>query len=259
VPDAGLDVGNTRLVCRMKIRLTATIALAGVGLMLVLPEAARSQTDAPGPVSAVRSGGRVTLTNLGGSMSGTSTFPEPAHAESGATNPENSRRPPAYAAIIDDISTRHGVDPRLTRAIIEIESAFDPNAVSSKGALGLMQLIPATGERFGVNNFFDPADNISGGVKFLRFLIDKFDGNADLVLAAYNSGENRVARLGRIPAIPETLEYVRKVRFAFERMGGTLLDLAGLRAGSALPPGPTVLRTVDERGMLRFSSVGPNR
>jgi soluble lytic murein transglycosylase-like protein len=175
--------------------------------------------------------------------------------------------------LIDDISMQHGVDPGLVRSVIEVESNFDGRAVSRRGALGLMQLIPATGRRFGVRNFFDPAENINGGVRYLRFLLDMFDGNVDLSLAAYNSGENRVARLGRIPSIRETQEYVRKVNAVYNRR--TAQRTSGLtdtsRAGTALsalsissdtaqmevgrPGSRPISSRIDERGVLRFSNV----
>src|SRR5205085_7877829 len=90
-------------------------------------------------------------------------------------------------------------------------------AVSNKGALGLMQLIPETGRRYGVRDFFDPQQNVDGGVRYLKFLLDKFKGNLDLSLAAYNAGENLVERLGSIPPIPETTNYVRRVRASYTK------------------------------------------
>src|SRR6267142_2437682 len=95
---------------------------------------------------------------------------------------------------------------------VKTESNFNRWAVSNKGARGLMQLIPATGARYGVRDFFDPQQNVEGGVQYLKFLLEKFKGNLDLSLAAYNAGENLVQRLGRIPPIPETTNYVRRVR-----------------------------------------------
>src|SRR5262249_61775813 len=120
--------------------------------------------------------------------------------------------PPFLQPLVDTISQNHGVDPGLVRAVIKTESNFNRWAVSRKGALGLMQLIPSTGRRYGVQDFFDPQQNVDGGVRYLKFLLEKFKGNLDLSLAAYNAGENLVERLGRIPAIPETTDYVRKVR-----------------------------------------------
>jgi len=124
--------------------------------------------------------------------------------------------------LIQTISAEHGIDPMLTRAVIEVESNFDRRAVSHAGAERLMQLIPDTASRFGVGDPFDAAQNIEGGVRYLRFLLEMFGGDFDLSVAAYNSGENRVARIGRIPDIAETQDYVRKVRASYARMGGNL-------------------------------------
>jgi soluble lytic murein transglycosylase-like protein len=124
--------------------------------------------------------------------------------------------PATLGSLVDTISTNHGVDPALVRAVIKTESNFNRFAVSNKGALGLMQLIPSTGRRYGVRDFFDPQQNIDGGVRHLKFLLEKFNGNLDLSLAAYNAGENLVERLGRIPSIPETTQYVRKIRAIYK-------------------------------------------
>src|SRR5262249_45486606 len=115
-------------------------------------------------------------------------------------------------ALVNSISAHYGVDPELIVAVMKTEANFNRWAVSPKGALGLMQLIPETGRRFGVRDCFDPKQNIEGGVRYLRFLLDKFDGNLELSLAAYNAGENAVQRFGRIPPIPETQDYVRRIR-----------------------------------------------
>ena len=130
--------------------------------------------------------------------------------------------PPAQAVVlavtagehpIDSIARRHGMDPLLVRAVIRAESNFDPRAVSPKGAAGLMQLMPETAQRYGVENRFDPAQNIDGGVRYLRDLMAMFDGNLSLALAAYNAGEGAVMKYGRrIPPYPESQEYVVRVR-----------------------------------------------
>src|SRR5215203_2287018 len=122
-----------------------------------------------------------------------------------------------YRPLIDSISKRNGVDPNLVDAMIKTESNYNPWAVSSKGAMGLMQLIPETGRRFGVSNFFDPQQNIEGGVRYIKYLLEMFGGNVDLSLAAYNAGENLVARLGKIPPYAETRNYVRKIRAVYTR------------------------------------------
>jgi len=104
------------------------------------------------------------------------------------------------------------IDPDLAKAIIYVESSRDTGALSHAGAMGLMQLIPETAERFGIKNPWDPRQNIRGGLRYLRFLLSYFEGNVDLVLAAYNAGENAVDRHGGIPPYKETRRYVYKVR-----------------------------------------------
>jgi soluble lytic murein transglycosylase-like protein len=108
-------------------------------------------------------------------------------------------------------SAAHQVDPNLVRALIKAESSFDAGAVSRKGAVGLMQLMPDTILSLRVANPYDPEQNIAGGVRHLRYLLDRFQGNVPLALAAYNAGETRVSRNHRIPRIGETREYVRRV------------------------------------------------
>jgi soluble lytic murein transglycosylase-like protein len=110
-----------------------------------------------------------------------------------------------------EAAERHKLDPALVRAVIETESAWDPLAVSYKGAQGLMQLIPATADRFGVADPFDASQNLEGGVKYLRWLLERFGGNLAHALAAYNAGEGAVDRAGGIPRISETVAYVQKV------------------------------------------------
>ncbi len=119
--------------------------------------------------------------------------------------------PAAYDPIIDSCALEYGVDKSLVKAVIHAESRYDPNAVSSKGASGLMQLMPNTARSLKVANSFDPADNIRGGVRYLRFLLDTFRGDEALALAAYNAGLSRVAQYGGIPPYAETRNYVAKV------------------------------------------------
>ena len=117
----------------------------------------------------------------------------------------------AYAAEIRAAAARFGVDEALVRAIVHAESAFNPNAVSHKGAQGLMQLIPATADRFDVSDPFDPAQNIAGGVQYLAWLLDRFDDNITLAAAGYNAGEGNVDRYGGVPPFDETQRYVGRV------------------------------------------------
>jgi soluble lytic murein transglycosylase-like protein len=127
----------------------------------------------------------------------------------------------SYDALIDAAAMRHALSPELIRAMTRVESDFDPLAVSHKGARGLMQVMPATAKRFGVtaDQLFDPAANIAAGTAYLAWLLDRFNGNLDLALAAYNAGEGAVKTHGGIPPYRETREYVRRVRAVLERKG----------------------------------------
>lgn len=114
--------------------------------------------------------------------------------------------------IIASAARLNGLDAKLVHAVIRAESGYNENAVSPKGAVGLMQLIPATAQRYGVLNSYDPTQNISGGTRYLRDLLKMFNGNVELALAGYNAGENAVIRAGnRVPPYPETMAYVPKV------------------------------------------------
>lgn len=117
----------------------------------------------------------------------------------------------SYSDIIHDACGKHGVDPALVHAIVKVESDFNVYAVSRAGAMGLMQLMPQTAAEMNVRNSFNPAENIHGGVKYLRYLLDRYEGNLKLALAAYNSGETSVKRWGTVPPFRETQQYVRKV------------------------------------------------
>ena len=119
-----------------------------------------------------------------------------------------------FDAIIVRYALKYRVDPFLVKAMIRTESMFDPDAESNAGAQGLMQLMPATADRFNVTDSLDPEQNIRGGVEYLRWLLEFFKGDSTLAVAAYNCGERLVKREGRVPGIPETQEYVVKVENA---------------------------------------------
>jgi hypothetical protein len=120
---------------------------------------------------------------------------------------------------IVDSSARHGVDPVLIYSIMHRESAFKKMAISYKGARGLMQLMPATAARFGVRNIFDPAQNIEAGTRYMRWLLNRFDGDVGLALAGYNAGEGAVDKYRGVPPYRETREYVKRIseRYALMR------------------------------------------
>jgi soluble lytic murein transglycosylase-like protein len=127
-------------------------------------------------------------------------------------DPRLLARAAQYDTIIEAEAKLAGVEPNLLRAVIVVESGFNPRAVSKRGAVGLMQLMPATAMRFGVSNRYDPRQNVRGGARYLGFLIDRFRQNVRLALAAFNAGEDAVDRSsGQIPPFLETREYVPKV------------------------------------------------
>jgi hypothetical protein len=134
---------------------------------------------------------------------------------------------PHLESLIQKYSSQYGVDPSLVRAVIRHESGFNTQAVSPKGAMGLMQLMPGTADLMGVKNPFDPEQNIMGGVGYLRHCLDRFGHNVPLAVAAYNAGPERVAKTGTVPAIPETQSFVHNVVGTYQ----------GLSQSGASPPG----------------------
>jgi len=151
-----------------------------------------------------------------------------------------------YVTEIRDASGRYGVPERLVQAVIRVESAFNPRAVSVKGARGLMQLMPETASMLGVQNSFDPQQNIDGGVRHLRGLIERFGNDLPLALAAYNAGEKAVLAHRGIPPYPETRDYVTRVLYHYD---GSTNGLAGAPT--------TVYRTVGEDGTIIYTNIPP--
>jgi hypothetical protein len=151
--------------------------------------------------------------------------------------------------IVDQTATAHGVDPLLVRSVMQVESNYNPTAISPKGAMGLMQLMPATARQLGVTNAFDVRQNIEGGVKFLRYLKSKFDDDR-LVLAAYNAGEAAVKKHGWIPPYPETIDYVYKVG---KKYGDSKRQQQpALAAKPAEPVQPRIQQTIDAEGRIHI-------
>jgi len=150
-------------------------------------------------------------------------------------------------AMVREAAERHHVDPALVRAVIETESNWNAGAMSRKGAVGLMQLIPTTAQRFGANDAFNPKQNVDAGVRYLKQLLERYNGNLDLALAAYNAGEGAVDRAHGIPSYRETRNYVQKVQDAYFRPGSGRLE-------NAFEKPYTIHREVDANGRIIFSN-----
>jgi len=177
-------------------------------------------------------------------VSGTPSYVTTRPAEDDGVS-EDSR----YEPLIQEHATRRALRPELVRAVIQVESGFNARALSPKGAMGLMQLMPATARSLGVNNPWDPAQNIRGGTDYLRQLLDEYDGNEELALAAYNAGAGAVAKYGRrIPPYRETRDYVRKVGAAAgEGPGASRKKLIIYKT----------IEVLDGRAVPRYSSERP--
>ncbi|MBN2290279.1 MAG: transglycosylase SLT domain-containing protein [Candidatus Glassbacteria bacterium] len=143
-------------------------------------------------------------------------------AQSGGT--KLSRVIARFRALIEEAAGRHGLDPSLIAAVITQESGGDPAAVSPAGARGLMQLMPQTGDSLGVSDPFDPQQNVDGGTRYLKDLLERFGGDETLALAAYNAGPSAVSRYGKVPPYKETQDYVRSVKTLKKQSAGLSLQ-----------------------------------
>jgi Transglycosylase SLT domain/Domain of unknown function (DUF4124) len=151
-----------------------------------------------------------------------------------------------YGKEINEAAERYGVPVKLVSAVIRAESGFNPRAVSRSGAQGLMQLMPTTASILGVRNSFDPRENIDGGVRHLRGLIERYPHSLPLAIAAYNAGERAVKQYGGIPPYPETQDYVTKV-----------LQFYGGSVPGGNTPATRIYQTVDGDGTITYTNIPP--
>jgi hypothetical protein len=219
------------------------VLLGGLLLYSFLPTAAQADQI----VVLVDEHGRKIYVNTGESTSHGDLI---ARNFGRSTSATSGQIPAKIDELVEQTASRFQVDPELVRAVVRVESDYNPQAVSSQGAMGLMQLIPATAHRFGVANPFDPKQNLEGGVNYLKYLLGLFGGDLNLSLAAYNAGEHSVQRSGGIPAIPETQNYVRKVTSIYQT--GDAPKVA--KATSKEPPKLLITRYVDEYGVVHYTN-----
>lgn len=189
----------------------------------------------------------------------------PAAASLGSASPVPTgliERRNALWPTVEQTARACGLDPNLIDLVIRMESGYNPRALSSKGARGVMQLMPGTASLYGVKDSFDPFENIRGGVRYLRDLLVRFDSDIELALAAYNAGPEAVARHGGVPPYAETRNYVTSILAAYQSKS-TLTTLAGgfgkpaARAAAApKPPAPRVAAPVKAAGLTKARPVG---
>ena len=171
---------------------------------------------------------------------------------------ESTPAPTVFDAAVERVAAEHSIPASLIHSVIQVESNYDPGAVSSKGAQGLMQLIPETARRFGVSDAFDPLENMQGGARYLRHLLDLYRGDFALTLAAYNAGEGAVARYGGIPPYPETQQYVQRVSRRLQKTQAKKGPRAPqaqneTKLADAAPAGPRhIAEIVEPDGSVRY-------
>ena len=184
------------------------------------------------------------------------TVVQPRIVSNVATPEPSPEAPPTgISEAVDRIAAQHQISPQLIHSVIKVESNYNPYAVSSKGAQGLMQLIPSTARRFGVSNSFNPVENIQGGARYLKYLLDLYGGNYPLALAAYNAGEAAVARYGGVPPYAETQNYLVQVHKRLEEAQKTVAKpkVQEAKPAEAAPAGPAhIVEMVQPDGTVRY-------
>ncbi len=234
------------------IRAVVSCGLLALILLVCSAVPARAQI-----FSWVDADGRLVVSNVApGSNPGIPSYDVPETDGIRATRDVEPGRSRSFDDLIEEQARRNGVRSDLVRAVIQVESAFNPHAVSDKGAMGLMQLMPGTARQLGVSNAFDPEENVRGGVAYLRQLLDRYDGDERLALAAYNAGPGAVERHGQtVPPFRETREYVSRVnRLAGEsvdRAEGEMSDDAASSAGRTRIY--RVVEVIDGREVIKYT------
>lgn len=184
-------------------------------------------------------------------VTGVESTPSPAPAP---VKPATGPKKVAFDPIIEKYASQFQLDPQLVRSMITQESGFKTNAISPKGARGLMQLMPATAARLGVRNSFDPEENIRGGMQHMRNLLNMFDNDLELSLAAYNAGENLVQKIRRVPSYRETRDYVASITTRY----GKKEHEPRPPAKEVEPPAPPqYYRYFDNNGVLHMTNIPP--
>jgi soluble lytic murein transglycosylase-like protein len=226
----------------IRSRLAIAFSAAGVWLLLGAPSQAQISTY-------VDQNGKTVYVNGDSNKGQTgSTISSPSVATHLGAFQSTEAPDGRLDRIVQQAAERHKVDPALVKAVISTESGWNPSAVSRKGAVGLMQLIPQTAQRYGVGNSFDPAQNVEGGTTYLKSLLDRYNGDLSKSLAAYNAGERAVDLSGGVPGFPETQKYVQKVTDAYFRPG------SGRDSSLWSPPRAPVRREVDSNGRVVFTN-----
>lgn len=164
------------------------------------------------------------------------------------------KNPAALSAAVDRMAIQQSLPPELVHSVIKAESNYNPNAVSPKGARGLMQLVPDTARRFGVDSS-NPVDNLRGGTKYLKYLLDLYHGDSTLALAAYNAGEQSVARYGGVPPFPETRKYVNEIQQRLANNAKTAKVKAAPKSAADPTTGYHVVEIRQPDGSVRYVSL----
>jgi soluble lytic murein transglycosylase-like protein len=244
----------TLLVCSIPVRAQISKSVDANGKTVWVnddsPKPRHGSTISSASAHPTATSSMLTRASLATSFPGSRTsYAEPKPLEHVTLNAEY--RAPAEVGldrIVDDAAQRHNVDPNLVRAVIAQESGWNTRAISRKGAVGLMQLIPETGQKYGARNLFDPAQNVDAGTSYLKSLLERYDGDINMTLAAYNAGENAVDRFGGVPAYAETQNYVQKVgdRYFYGSAHGS--------THTGAPPKRPVRKATDAEGHASFSN-----